>query len=126
MFIIATFTREHVFYIEFLPGWQTSHLQDLFKNYGPIFISWKSNTSAFVALHNRENFSCVLKTIFRADGFSIKTFQDYQKQVETSAPIKRSLSLSVSENPEQKRIKRKDSENGDLGFVFIIFKTIAY
>lgn len=73
-----SFSRDHVFFINFPATWQTSDVQDAFKNYGPVNVAWVSSGSAFIMLYNRENASCVLKTINRPAGFEIKSFAEYQ------------------------------------------------
>lgn len=73
-----TLSRNHVFFVNFPVTWQTSDVQDAFKNYGPVNVAWVSSGSAFIMLYNRENASCVLKTINRPAGFEIKSFAEYQ------------------------------------------------
>lgn len=72
------FTRDHVFSIAFPPTWQTSDIQERFKNYGPIQIAWTSDKTAWVSLYNKENASCVVKTIDKAPGFEIQSFAEHQ------------------------------------------------
>lgn len=74
--------RSHVFYIKFPHTWSASDIQDRFRNYGPIHIAWVDNTTAFVSLHNKENSSCVIKTIGKFNGFEVKSFVDYQTEFE--------------------------------------------
>lgn len=96
-----TFSRAHVFFLKFPQTWQTSDVQDHFKNYGPVNISWVNNCTAFVSLYNRENASCVLKTITRPTGFEIQTFAEYQ----------------IAENDRKRDLSRKrkkeDSESSE-------------
>lgn len=72
--------RSHVFYIKFPHTWATSDIQDHFRNYGPVQIAWVDNSTAFVSLYNKENSSCVIKTIGKVNGFEIKSFADYQSE----------------------------------------------
>lgn len=65
-----------------------SDIQHMFKNYGPITISWIDESSAFIALHNKENSSCVAKTISRPPGFEIMTFAQHLL-LDTKKPMKR-------------------------------------
>lgn len=94
------FSRAHVFFIKFPQTWQTSDIQDHFKNYGPIQISWVNNASAFISLYNKENSSCVEKTISRPDGFEIQSFTEFH----TEAERKRDLSC---------KRKKEDSESSE-------------
>lgn len=74
----ATFSRTHVFFVKFPSTWQGSDVHDHFKNYGPVNISWVDSTSAFCSLYNKENASCVLKTIAKPSGFEIQSFAEFQ------------------------------------------------
>lgn len=74
--------RGHVFFIKFPHTWLSSDIHDHFKNYGPIQIAWVDNSSAFISLINKENSSCVIKTIGKVPGFEIKSFADYQNESE--------------------------------------------
>lgn len=96
-----TFSRAHVFYAKFPTSWQTSDVQDHFKNYGPVNISWVNNSTAFISLYNKENASCVLKTISRPGGFEIQTFADYQ-----AADTDRKRDVS-------RKRKKQDSESSE-------------
>lgn len=96
-----TFTRTHVFFVKFPTSWQTSDVQDHFKNYGPVNISWVNNSTAFISLYNKENSSCVLKTISRPNGFEIQTFAEYQ-----AADNDRKRDLS-------RKRKKEDSESSE-------------
>ncbi|CRL01322.1 CLUMA_CG014416, isoform A, partial [Clunio marinus] len=73
-----SFSRSHVFFVKFPSTWRTNDLQDQFKNYGPVQITWVNGTSAFISLYNRENSSCVLKTISRSPGFEIQSFDEFR------------------------------------------------
>ncbi|RUS80050.1 hypothetical protein EGW08_012167 [Elysia chlorotica] len=46
--------RDHVFHVTFPKEWRASDLYTLFEPYGNIQISWLSNTSAYVGLHNKK------------------------------------------------------------------------
>lgn len=97
----ATFSRAHVFYVKFPATWQTSDVQDHFKNYGPVNIAWVNSTSGFISLYNKENASCVLKTIGRPADFEIQSFAEYQA---TETERKRDLS---------RKRKKEDSESSE-------------
>jgi poly(A)-specific ribonuclease len=91
-----TFSRDHVFFVKFPVTWQTSDVQDHFKNYGPVHCSWVNSSSAFVSLYNRENASCVLKTIARPVEFEIQTFADFQRAEQRNSSRKRKKENSES------------------------------
>lgn len=95
-----TFQRDHFFFIKFPPTWQTSDIQDHFKNYGPVRIDWVSNISAFISLFSKENASCVLKTISRPPGFEIQSLAEYQAEEKRDSSRKRKKGESISESSE--------------------------
>lgn len=88
--------------------WQTSDIQNMFKNYGPITTSWIDDSSALIALHNKENASCVVKTISRPNGFEIMTFAQHLL-LETKKTMKRPSEATVDSK------QRTLSESSDSG-----------
>jgi poly(A)-specific ribonuclease len=101
--------RSHVFHIKFPSTWLTADIQDQFKNYGPIQISWVDSTTAFVSLYNRENSSCVIKTIAKPNGFQIESFDEFHRKQNQTQAHKRKKEDSDTEplTPETKSHKRK-------------------
>lgn len=94
-------TRCHVFFVKFPATWQSSDLQDHFKNFGPVHIAWVDSATAFVSLINKENSSCVLKTISRPAGFEIKSFAEYQAaENERKRDLSRKRKMEDSESSE--------------------------
>lgn len=93
-------SRDHVFFVKFSPSWQTSDIQETFKNYGPIFISWTSNSSAYVSLCNKENASCVLKTITKPAGFEIQSLASLQSSEKAQRDLSRKRKKEASESSE--------------------------
>jgi poly(A)-specific ribonuclease len=109
-------SRSHVFYIKFPSTWQSSDIQDIFKNYGAVNVAWVDSTSAFVSLYNKENSSCVIKTIKKAAGFEIKSFADYQVETKSES-LKRKKENNSEEtstcdsSPQLKRKKTFKESN---------------
>lgn len=114
--------RTHIFYVKFPQTWQTSDLQDHFKNFGPVHVAWVDNITAFVSLHNRENASCVIKTISKPAGFEIKSFVEYQaaeneqkrdlsrkRKKESSESSEAPLAGEKSKNDKKKQKKKKNA-----------------
>lgn len=75
---VVTPLRDHVFYVTFPEDWRQSHLVNIFQKFGNVYVAWINKTSAYIALHNRENATIVLKMIDRADGFTIMTMADFK------------------------------------------------
>ena len=87
-----------------------SDIHDHFKNYGPVQVAWVDNATAFISLINKENSSCVIKTIGRVPGFEIKSYADYQTESErmqkkrkTSLTSEQQTSSKHESPPKQKR-----------------------
>lgn len=57
--------------------WTQPDLINHFRKYGPVFIRWIDNTSAFVSLMNRENAPILLKSIGSTKGVKISTFSTF-------------------------------------------------
>lgn len=125
------FSRDHVFLVTFPPTWQSSDIQDRFKNYGPIQIAWTSDKTAWVSLYNKENASCVLKTIDRPPGFEIQSFAQYQavdtrkrdmslkrkkeesESSESSSPLSTNGAKASPKDKKNKKVARKAFAEGD-------------
>ncbi|XP_070500479.1 poly(A)-specific ribonuclease PARN-like [Chironomus tepperi] len=97
--------RAHVFFIKFPHTWMGSDIHDHFKNYGPIQIAWVDNATAFISLINKENSSCVIKTIGKVPGFEIKSFADYQNETERMQKKRKK-----DETSDQESNSRADSQ----------------
>lgn len=116
-----TFSRDHVFSVKFPATWQTSDVQDHFKNYGPVHCVWVNTSTAFVSLYNKENASCVLKTITRPAGFEIQSFADYQRaeqdrQRDSSRKRKKEDSESSEGSTGQQTKDKKKKKRGKKMF----------
>lgn len=76
--------RDHVFHITFPLQWKQSDIVNHFRKFGSVFIRWINQTSAFVALNNRENSSILLDSIAAVKGVKIVPFKQYSelKQLE--------------------------------------------
>ncbi|XP_071443719.1 poly(A)-specific ribonuclease PARN-like isoform X2 [Hetaerina americana] len=72
--------RDHVFHVTFPSTWNMQNLRSLFGSFGSIFVSWLTDSSAFVALEEREKASLVCKTISSIVGSepcSVMPFLEY-------------------------------------------------
>lgn len=107
-----TVTRTHVFFVTFPSTWQTSDIQDQFKNYGPVNISWVNNSSAFISLYNKENASCVMKTIAKPPGFEIKSFAQFQSSEKEKRDLSRKRKKENSESSESSASSPPCTGNG--------------
>lgn len=77
-------SREHVFHLTIPKDWKNNNIFQIFRLYGNVRISWVDDTSCFVALHNRENATGLLKTIGNHEGVTIISFADFKKRESVS------------------------------------------
>lgn len=56
----------------------------MFRLYGNVRISWLDDTSCFVALHNRENATGLLKTIGKHEGVTMTSYADFKSKQNVS------------------------------------------
>ncbi|XP_005103432.1 poly(A)-specific ribonuclease PARN [Aplysia californica] len=72
--------RNHVFHVTFPREWKPADLYSLFQPYGTIQISWLSDSSAFVALHKKENAEIALKALSQETGvFRVVSYASHQR-----------------------------------------------
>ncbi|XP_051173834.1 poly(A)-specific ribonuclease PARN-like isoform X2 [Leptopilina boulardi] len=105
-------SREHVFYITFPREWKGNDISKLFTAYGGVFVSWLSDTSAFVSLYKRDQVKNVLKKVKNTKFFTIKKFADHQKSIEPfDQGLKlRKRKLESSENEKQQGLETQNEE----------------
>ncbi|XP_026294026.1 poly(A)-specific ribonuclease PARN [Frankliniella occidentalis] len=78
--------RNHVFHLRFPREWKQYDIVELFKPYGPVFISFIDERSAYVALHKRDQAKFVMKSLTGNDFYKLTSFGAYQKQIERKSP----------------------------------------
>ncbi|CAG9830689.1 unnamed protein product [Diabrotica balteata] len=106
-------SRDHVFYVSFSEDWKLSNLQQLFSPFGNVYVSWLDETSAYVALHKRDEAKICYTTLKSGDGYIIKTFAERKMQLNGSKPPKAisspipSKKRKSSESPVPKNQKRE-------------------
>ncbi|KAJ6643112.1 Poly(A)-specific ribonuclease PARN, partial [Pseudolycoriella hygida] len=71
-------SRDHVFHLKIPNDWTNNNIYQMFRTYGNVRISWLDDTSCFVALHNRENATGLLKVIGKYEGVTMVSFADYK------------------------------------------------
>ena len=103
--------RDNVFYLEFPPNWETQDLYDLFSAYGPIFIGWINDKSAFVALQNTDN---VKKAAGQLVGVSGREYRVYFYSTYISQKTKLGLG-DKKENGSNKSIDKRKRNKGENG-----------
>jgi poly(A)-specific ribonuclease len=91
-------SRSHVFHVTCPDTATGKNIQNWFSQFGPVQIWWRSETSLFVSLNDKEQSSFVIANIESRPGYKVIPFEQYQKQ---QAEKKRPL-LSRSPDREEK------------------------
>ncbi|XP_043472399.1 poly(A)-specific ribonuclease PARN-like isoform X1 [Leptopilina heterotoma] len=106
-------SRDHVFYITFPREWKGNDISKLFTSYGGVFVSWLSDTSAFVSLYKRDQVKNVLKNVKNTKFFHIKKFAEHQKAIEPAEQGLRKRKLESTEiDKNQANGSEKNTEEG--------------
>lgn len=107
-------SRDHVFYLTFPKEWTTSNIVQLFSPFGSVYVSWISETSAYIGLFKKDQAAVALKTLSQSDTYSIMTYAKRQAQLAglrtiLPSPIKKRRS---NEGPPQTKRRKTDSFDG--------------
>ncbi|XP_019870865.1 poly(A)-specific ribonuclease PARN isoform X2 [Aethina tumida] len=60
-------SRDHVFYLTFPKDWKYNDIVELFSPFGPVFVSWLDDTSAYVSLQKKDQAALALNTLSQSD-----------------------------------------------------------
>uniref|UniRef100_A0A1B6DFL6 Poly(A)-specific ribonuclease RNA-binding domain-containing protein n=1 Tax=Clastoptera arizonana TaxID=38151 RepID=A0A1B6DFL6_9HEMI len=103
--------RDNVFHLTFPKEWVYQDINTLFSPYGNIYVTWLTDTSAFVTLSSRDNVLAVTRNLVRAKkvkhGVKVITFNAYHNS-RTKSPINDVLNKPSPSIQEAK--KRKSHE----------------
>ncbi|XP_031787554.1 poly(A)-specific ribonuclease PARN isoform X2 [Nasonia vitripennis] len=114
-------SREHVFHVTFPKQWKLSDLTSLFSPYGGAYVAWLSDTTAYAALHRRDQVSAVVQNLFKSTHYSLKKYRDYQASVEVEETVtkvttpKTKTTTTTTTKPERKRKISERESPGDEG-----------
>ncbi|KAK3931125.1 Poly(A)-specific ribonuclease PARN [Frankliniella fusca] len=120
--------RNHVFHLSFPREWRQYEVVELFKPFGPVFVSFINDRSAYVALHKRDQAKTVLKTMTGNNTYKVTSFSTYQKQNDRKSPpsvLPASPSLDLlrkrkTESPDESSGTLKKQRNLDQVVVLLI------
>ncbi|XP_021925751.1 poly(A)-specific ribonuclease PARN-like isoform X2 [Zootermopsis nevadensis] len=103
--------RDHVFFVSFPKEWKTYDLTQLFSPFGSVFVAWLSDTSAYVALHHRNQASLVRKTLTQSDTYTVMTYAAHQQIQDgiTNCKCAHSGGKSLCSSCVRKRVVAKQS-----------------
>lgn len=106
--------RDHVFYIEFPPSWDTQDIYDLFNPFGGIFIAWIDDKSSFVALQNTDNVKKAAAQLVGVSGrdYRVYFYQTYINQLNKNKgkPLKMT---EIGNNQNNSGNKASSGNNGN-------------
>ncbi|XP_076623597.1 poly(A)-specific ribonuclease PARN isoform X2 [Colletes latitarsis] len=106
-------SRDHVFHITFPKEWKYSDISQLFSPFGGVYVSWLSDTSAYVALNRREQASAVAKNLCKASTYRIQKYVEHQASLEINCNVgDRKRKLSSSEDVAMETGENSVSTNG--------------
>ncbi|GFG30197.1 hypothetical protein Cfor_10176 [Coptotermes formosanus] len=71
--------RDHVFFVTFPKEWKAYDITQLFSPFGPVFIAWLSDTTAYVALYHRNQAALVQKTLKSSDTYTVMSYSECQQ-----------------------------------------------
>ncbi|XP_053972981.1 poly(A)-specific ribonuclease PARN-like [Hylaeus volcanicus] len=92
-------SRDHVFHLTFPKDWKLGDISQLFSPFGGVYVSWLSDTSAYVALNRREQANSVAKNLCKASTYRIQKYVEHQASLQinhNTGDRKRKLSSSES------------------------------
>ncbi|KAG5319117.1 PARN ribonuclease, partial [Acromyrmex heyeri] len=94
---LANPSREHVFHLTFPKEWKHTDIIQLFIPFGGGYISWLSDTSAYVGLYRRDQAGVAMTSLSKETVYKIQTYTEYQATLQASAsPEDRKRKLSPS------------------------------
>ncbi|XP_076248460.1 poly(A)-specific ribonuclease PARN isoform X2 [Calliopsis andreniformis] len=114
-------SRDHVFHITFPKEWKHNDISQLFSPFGGVYVSWLSDTSAYVALNRRDQATSVMKSLSKTNTYSIQKYIEHQASLEANNTGERKRKLSSSESVTTKKeensvamsgVKRTQDEDG--------------
>ena len=105
-------SRDHVFHITFPKEWKHTDISQLFSPFGGGYISWLSDTSAYVGLYRRDQASAVMQSLAKETVCKVQKYSNHQASLQTDVSLddrKRKLS-----SPESAAVKDngKSTTNG--------------
>ncbi|KAK3768217.1 hypothetical protein RRG08_031749 [Elysia crispata] len=119
--------RDHVFHVTFPKEWRASDLYTLFEPYGNIQISWLSNISAYVGLHNKKNSKIAFEVLSKENhSFQVTSyaFHHRNKTLKLSTAGKRQHSEEFDPLPN-KMTRNIPVPNAEGAFESPVKKTVT-
>ncbi|XP_029169507.1 poly(A)-specific ribonuclease PARN-like [Nylanderia fulva] len=105
-------SREHVFHITFPKEWKHTDISQLFSPFGGGYVSWLSDTSAYIGLYRRDQASAVMQGLAKEKVCKVQKYSTHQASLQTDVSLEdRKRKLSSPENVAVKD-NEKSTTNG--------------
>lgn len=105
-------SRDHVFHITFPKEWKHTDISQLFSPFGGGYISWLSDTSAYIGLYRRDLAGAVLQGLAKQTVCKVQKYSSHQASLQTDVSLEdRKRKLSSPENVAVKA-NEKSTTNG--------------
>lgn len=105
-------SRDHVFHLTFPKDWKFNDIFQLFSPFGGVYVSWISDTSAYVGLNRRDQVNAVAKIVGKTSTYTIQRYAEYQASLETNSAEEGKEQFPSSEAVSTKRGENSVSTNG--------------
>ncbi|XP_070530991.1 poly(A)-specific ribonuclease PARN isoform X2 [Cardiocondyla obscurior] len=109
-------SRDHIFYLTFPKEWKHGDITNLFSPFGGGYVSWLSDTSAYVGLYRREQAGAVMPKLSKGFQYKIQKYTEHQATLQTEVSSKdRKRKLSPCEKADDAKNDEKSgaAENDD-------------
>ncbi|XP_029035613.1 poly(A)-specific ribonuclease PARN-like isoform X5 [Osmia bicornis bicornis] len=77
-------SRDHVFHLTFPKDWKLNDICQLFSPFGGVYVSWLSDTTAYVGLNRREQVNAVVKNLCKTSAYTIQRYAEYQSSLDVN------------------------------------------
>ncbi|XP_029680037.1 poly(A)-specific ribonuclease PARN-like [Formica exsecta] len=105
-------SRDHVFHITFPKEWKHTDISQLFSPFGGGYVSWLSDTSAYIGLYRRDQAGIVMQALARQTTCKVQKYSNHQVSLQTDVSLEnRKRKLSSPENAAMKD-NGKSTTNG--------------
>lgn len=106
-------SRDHVFHLTFPREWKHAEISQIFSPFGGGYISWLSDTSAYIGLYRRDQTGAVKANFSEKTVCKIQTYAQHQATLQNVSPDDRKRKLLTSKNVDAKD-DEKSTTNGTV------------
>ncbi|XP_070166394.1 poly(A)-specific ribonuclease PARN [Polyergus mexicanus] len=81
-------SRDHVFHITFPKEWKHTDISQLFSPFGGGYVSWLSDTSAYIGLYRRDQAGIVMQALARQTTCKVQKYSNHQASLQIDVSLK--------------------------------------